>query len=419
MDNIRFYIDRLPILLLCTLALLGGCDSYNLSLTGYIAKELSPDAGEYAFEMRSPFVRRSDGIIVIPPEAEVPGGSLAAVRLMNPRQQDLTLSLGGTTMGKSALEQTGLFEALIRIAGAVPDDEFKLMVDAATTDGVLTFDGYELPPIRCYSFNTRLQELRVSEGTVVSVAGDTTVYRVSVRNEVQDIAITGIPEDTNALIGGGTRRPLPVVGENPPIRLTVTAQNGVTTQEYTVTVIRRERDTKDIVAFDFTKPVAVRIEGTVITITGPFGTPLTAITPIITHTGAAYSPQGPQDFTHGDTVPVVYTIRADDGSTQDYEVWVKLNGQAVVSISFTGLSSDEVIERLDPLSWLENPILNITINSSFAAYQWYLDDHPLSDSGAILNRTAREFTTGGHRITCRLITEGGDIYSSKTVVFMV
>jgi hypothetical protein len=258
-----------------------------------------------------------------------------------------------------------------------------------------------------------LRELQVSEGTVVAVA-DSTAYRVSVGYPVQDLAITGIPEDVHAVIGGGIRKGL-VVGDNPPVSLTVTAQNGVTTKFYTVMVVRRQNDAKDITAFYFPQG-AVSMDGTDITVLVPFGTVLTHVEPAVHHTGARYSPEGPQDFTQ----PVEYTVTADDGSIRKYTVTVVPGGQPVISIYFSGLSGSDETERLeDPLLWSENTLLSIVVGGSFAGYQWILDGNPMDAAGATLTRKAQDFAPGPHRITSKLITEAGEVFSSKTVEFIV
>ena len=81
--------------------------------------------------------------------------------------------------------------------------------------------------------------------------------------------------------------------------------------------------TKTITAFGFTNPAATGVitESThSIAVTVPGGTDLTSLAPTITHTGASVFPASgtPQDFTN----PVVYTVTAEDSSTQTYTVTV-------------------------------------------------------------------------------------------------
>ncbi|WP_461255084.1 DUF5018 domain-containing protein [Treponema sp. R80B11-R83G3] len=78
---------------------------------------------------------------------------------------------------------------------------------------------------------------------------------------------------------------------------------------------------KAITAFIFTSPaVAGTINETAktISVTVPYGTAVTALTPTITHTGKSYSPTGAQDFTN----PVTYNVTAHDNTTQSYTVTV-------------------------------------------------------------------------------------------------
>ena len=69
-----------------------------------------------------------------------------------------------------------------------------------------------------------------------------------------------------------------------------------------------------VVAVDGTE-YAAAIEGTDITLTLPYRSVLTGLTPAITHTGVSISPDNAaQDFTR----PVIYTVTAEDGTTKSY-----------------------------------------------------------------------------------------------------
>ncbi|GHV60320.1 hypothetical protein AGMMS49587_01250 [Spirochaetia bacterium] len=97
-------------------------------------------------------------------------------------------------------------------------------------------------------------------------------------------------------------------------------------------------DAREITAFIITSPaVAVgTITGTDIAVTVPYGTTVTNIAPIITHTGASISPASgtPQNFTG----PVTYTVTAADGSPRDYTVTVTVQ-QPVVGTDVAFLQS--------------------------------------------------------------------------------
>lgn len=108
-----------------------------------------------------------------------------------------------------------------------------------------------------------------------------------------------------------------------PVQYTVTAADG-STQVYTVTVSVNESSAKDISAFVFAgldPEVEATIDGTTIMATVPFGTDLTTLAPTITVSpDATVDPASGavQDFTE----PVVYTVTAEDGSTQEYTVTI-------------------------------------------------------------------------------------------------
>ncbi|WP_405266345.1 beta strand repeat-containing protein [Cellulophaga sp. Ld12] len=103
-----------------------------------------------------------------------------------------------------------------------------------------------------------------------------------------------------------------------PVIYTVTAEDA-STQEYTITVTVAPSDSKDIRAFSI-DGINGTITGTDISITLPSITDVTALEPTVTHTGATVSPASgvAQDFTN----PVIYTVSAEDASTQEYTVTV-------------------------------------------------------------------------------------------------
>ncbi|MFC4598798.1 S-layer homology domain-containing protein, partial [Cohnella hongkongensis] len=77
-----------------------------------------------------------------------------------------------------------------------------------------------------------------------------------------------------------------------------------------------------------------------ITITVPYGTDVTSLTPTITHTGANISPNSgaAQNFTN----PVTYTVTAEDGSTQNYTVTVNVAANPAKAITAFSFASPAV-----------------------------------------------------------------------------
>ncbi|HUL58558.1 MAG TPA: hypothetical protein VLU43_04750, partial [Anaeromyxobacteraceae bacterium] len=124
-----------------------------------------------------------------------------------------------------------------------------------------------------------------------------------------------------------------------PVVYTVTAADG-TTKNYTVTVNVALNPAKDITAFTILG-VSGDITSNAISLTLPFGTPVTALTPTIQITGASVSPASgvATDF----TTPVVYTVTAADSSTKDYTVTVNvaLNpAKDITAFTILGVNGD-------------------------------------------------------------------------------
>ena len=110
----------------------------------------------------------------------------------------------------------------------------------------------------------------------------------------------------------------------------VTNTNGSHTSTATssVTPIRTKNNTATIASFGFTSPSTtgtINNTGNTVTVTVPFGTVVTALTPsvILTDTNASISPAGIQSF----STPKTYTVTAEDGTTKVYTVTVNIAPQ--------------------------------------------------------------------------------------------
>lgn len=171
------------------------------------------------------------------------------------------------------------------------------------------------------SNNANLSALTVSSGSLVPEFDPAiTSYTVSVA--ITSVMVTGTKADANASVSGPVTLENLEEGEAQTATIAVTAQNGVT-KTYTVKVTRVGSSTRAITAFNFVDPPVTGdiIEANhTIAVTVPYGTNVTALTPMIGHTGASVDPASgvPQNFTN----PVTYTVRAGDGSTQVYTVTV-------------------------------------------------------------------------------------------------
>ncbi|MCX6111932.1 MAG: SUMF1/EgtB/PvdO family nonheme iron enzyme, partial [Proteobacteria bacterium] len=125
-----------------------------------------------------------------------------------------------------------------------------------------------------------------------------------------------------------------------PVTYTVTAADG-STKDYTVTVTAASSSSKDI-----TKFTILGIDGTIIgsaiSLTVPYGTGLTSLTPTITITGTSVSPA--VGVAHDFSSDVAYTVTAADGSTKAYTVTVTAATSSSKDIvKFTILGVDGLI----------------------------------------------------------------------------
>lgn len=197
---------------------------------------------------------------------------------------------------------------------------------SATINETVNSSEASITPI---SIDASLSSLTTSSGTLSpTFASGTTTYTESVSNSVSSMTVTPTVNQTNATVTiNGTTvtsgSPFAInlnVGYN-VITVVVTAQDGSTTDTYTITVARIAP--KTITAFNFSSPAvtgSINESNHTIALTVPFDTSVTALSPTITITGASINPTS--GTTENFTSPVTYTVTAADSSTQQYTVTV-------------------------------------------------------------------------------------------------
>ncbi|MBN1578352.1 MAG: hypothetical protein JW913_17455, partial [Chitinispirillaceae bacterium] len=132
-----------------------------------------------------------------------------------------------------------------------------------------------------------------------------------------------------------------------PVTYTVTAADG-STRAYTVTVNVGLDTAKSVTSFSLSSPdtAGIIVDSTrTIIVNVPFGTAVTALTPVITHTGTGIDPDTgtARDFTD----PVTYTATAADGTKRAYTVKVIVAPDTAKAITSFILSSPEVTGEID------------------------------------------------------------------------
>jgi hypothetical protein len=160
------------------------------------------------------------------------------------------------------------------------------------------------------------------------------------------------------------------------------------------------------------------ISGQAITITVPYGTDLTTLTPVIEFVGTAVVPASgaPQDFTN----PATYRVLAEDGSALDYTVTVQITeGQPAITIVFASSASETVDLTLDAandLSRLLNQTLQISVDGA-APVRWFINAEEQAETGPALAIAARDYPDGIHHVAA-LVYRNGVPYSDE-VTFKV
>ncbi|WP_438422292.1 hypothetical protein [Aquimarina macrocephali] len=127
-----------------------------------------------------------------------------------------------------------------------------------------------------------------------------------------------------------------------------------------------------------------------ITATLPVDTPLTTLTPTIDVSAkASFNPTGEQDFTN----PVTYTVSAEDGSTNSFEVTLVSNSSAKQITSFVFLVADNTIV-VDVTAIIDEE--NKTIKATVPMGTTVIDLSPtieISDKATINPIISQDFTT--------------------------
>ncbi|MDR1583125.1 MAG: cadherin-like beta sandwich domain-containing protein [Prevotellaceae bacterium] len=121
------------------------------------------------------------------------------------------------------------------VTGKALDIGDNVITITVTAEDGTTTKAYTVTIVRVASSDASLKSLTVSSGTL-SFDANTTDYTVNVSNEVTNIDVTGTANHVNATVTGNIAGKVLNTGNN-EIKITVTAEDGVTTKTYTVTVV--------------------------------------------------------------------------------------------------------------------------------------------------------------------------------------
>jgi hypothetical protein len=159
-------------------------------------------------------------------------------------------------------------------------------------------------------------------------------------------------------------------------------------------------DEKDITSFRIGELEGV-ISGQTITVTVPYGTDLTSLTPVIEFTGKSISPASgtAQDFSN----PVTYRVTADDGSVRDYTVTAQFaDGKPSVTIAFEAFTSETVdltADSTSDISRAAKDTLQISLAGIDGPIRWFINGDEQSETGGAITIAAADYPIGIHRVT--------------------
>jgi hypothetical protein len=222
-----------------------------------------------------------------------------------------------------------------------------------------------------------------------------------------------------------------------PVSYRVTAEDG-STKDYSVSVHLSGNSSKVISGFSFTSIPAVGQvdqEAHTIEVAVPHSAaPLIgSLAPTITYIGASIGVSGaaPQsvhpftdasrDFSNTASNPLVYTVTAADGTTQDYRVRVSVEEQNLsFGVSFLGISDADLISE----SFDQNTgLLTIQVNPRLGytdPYEWYLDGrrYPVSATEPVLILQTGGLRAGQHEVVV-VVTGTDRLHYTNKVYFLV
>ena len=183
--------------------------------------------------------------------------------------------------------------------------------------------GTSLAPLPSVTVNTNSNAAEITSFSISNIAGviNGTNISITVPFGTSTLALT-----PTIVYKGASISPASGVSQNfsSPVVYTVISADG-STKAYTVTVtVTPGTATKDITSFSV-DGIPGTIIGTNIFVTVPYATNVAALAPDITFTGASINNASgvAQDF----SLPVTYTVTAQDGSIKNYTVAVSVVGR--------------------------------------------------------------------------------------------
>jgi len=203
------------------------------------------------------------------------------------------------------------------------------------------------------SSDATLKSLTLSHGELSpEFSADITSYTVSVPNSVSEIIVTGVANHIEATVNGNGSYPLDI-GDN-DITVTVTAEDGVATETYSIKVERSadisdDAKLKSLTVSNGTLAPEFSPEQTEYTVDVAYNISAITVAVVTNHSGASVEGDGVYDLEFGEN-KITVTVTAEDGvATKEYVVTVTRAEPTKFPVTFSWTGSGAVIATVDEI----------------------------------------------------------------------
>ena len=241
----------------------------------------------------------------------------------------------------------------VRLGATGTDTAIEIVV---TAPNAITTNSYTVTVRRAPSSDATLSDLTVSAGILTPAFMSTTrSYTVSVVNDIEELTVTPSANHPNATIivngrdvnSGNTSQPIELAeGKVTTITVVVTAQNGNTTQSYTIAVSRAPSADASLSNLMVSPGTLSETFGSTTlnyTVSVANATPMITVTPTATNENAAItvddervdsgSPSNAISLAEGEVTTITIVVTAQDGTTNTYTIAVTRAPSSDASLS--------------------------------------------------------------------------------------
>jgi hypothetical protein len=204
-----------------------------------------------------------------------------------------------------------------------------------------------------------LAALTVSSGTLAPAFDSaTTAYTVAVAHSVSSTTVSPVTADARAsvtvdgvaVVSGAASSPIALAVGTTTITIVVTAEDGIASATYTLTVTRAPSSDNNLSALDVSSvTLSPSFASSTTAYTGAVGNPTTSltVTPTVSDPTARVTVQGSAVASGAPSVPIALAVgataittvvTAQDGTTRDYTITVTRAGAADAALSGLALS---------------------------------------------------------------------------------